>query len=194
MAWTVGVGHLKELSFPLSFADNKLKFGASSCLIGIEVRGKNPDVFLRAHAVGERRAAKCTEASSNFEITNISEFIKTKNASLQNRSFLASVVTSSGAMLSVRGVPILKTQGKRLDTYVVADFSAKSLKVLQSHQCYTLSSSLPDFDFFSCKKSSATRSFAALVRGCGGDEANGCCRMFRFIGATKILFNYVGSA
>lgn len=201
LAWTVGFD--AEQSLPVTLQDGHLRFGSASCVVGIEAGGRDPDVYVRGHAVGGKRAATCVTAASDFALTYLRDVptlnsIASSSNTHADSSFLASVVSSSGTMLSVRGVPILRTYGARMDTFVVAERSEQSLAALVEHGCeVVLSGSSTAVDRWACasigrdsagkaRPYSTQRSVAVLVRGCDGTERSGCCRIMAFLDAVDM--------
>mmetsp|Transcript_14802 Transcript_14802/g.45195 ORF Transcript_14802/g.45195 Transcript_14802/m.45195 type:complete len:328 (+) Transcript_14802:326-1309(+) len=98
-------------------------------------------------------------------------------------------------MLASRGIPILRSYGRRVDTFVVAEHSAASRQVLASHGCeleaatYEAGRLVPEpkrsAEFWSCAEP-AVRSRAVLVIQCDGTERSGCCRVMRFLKAKSM--------
>ena len=93
------------------------------------------------------------------------------------------VVTSSSKMLLSRGIPILKTFAQHVDTFIVMDKSLQAEETLQTHGCGTHGT------MYQCPWNS--RSFIVLVNSCGGEEQHGCCRVFSFLYAHYMSYEWV---
>ena len=87
-------------------------------------------------------------------------------------------------MLPTRGVYILKTYARVLDTFVVAEECPRARAILRKHAC-VLHNATGGVALHNCPFSA--RSYAVLVRNCGGLEEHGCCRVFRFLDATTLI-------
>jgi hypothetical protein len=96
---------------------------------------------------------------------------------------LAVVVTSSSSMLPKRGMWILSSYAQRVPTFVIADDSRYSRKVIAGRACATVGK------LTFCQWTSV--SSVVLVPYCGGLEQHGCCRVFTFLRTAPPLNDWV---